>query len=36
MFAVAFSAYVAALVGSAVALRRSLPADLRQAMDRCQ
>ena len=36
MFAVAFSAYVAAVVAAGVAVRRSLPADLRQAWDRCQ
>ena len=36
MFSVAAAAYLAAVVAAAVAVRRSLPADLRQAMDRYQ
>ncbi len=34
MVSIAFAAYVAANIGAVVALRRSLPADLRRAWER--
>jgi hypothetical protein len=34
MQAIAFAAYVAAMVGAAAALRHALPDDLRQAWER--